>query len=126
MAEKMAVSKGGGVKSVASLGRNGVHDWIIQRVSAVVLLVYVLVIVGFVAQHDMMTYTEWRDFMLHPAMQFFNTLALLSFLAHAWVGMWTILTDYVKPVGIRFGLQLVVKGVLLAYFVWGLKVFWGQ
>ena len=35
------------VTSVTSLGRNGLYDWLIQRVSAVVIAVYVIGMLGF-------------------------------------------------------------------------------
>ncbi len=36
------------VNSVTNYGRNGVHDWIIQRASAVILALYTLFLLGFV------------------------------------------------------------------------------
>lgn len=127
MARRYAVSKGGGVGSVTNLGRSGVYDWIIQRFTAVVLLAYVAVLVAFFAKMGTaeLTYSQWAAFMTHPVMQLFNTFALLCVLGHAWVGLWTITTDYCKPVAFRFALQVVFFLFIFMYLVWGLKVFWG-
>ena len=35
------------VNSVSSLGRSGVNDWVIQRVSAVVIAAYVFFMIGY-------------------------------------------------------------------------------
>ena len=125
MAGKGAVSKGGGVKSITSLSRSGLQDWLIQRVTAVVLLVYVVLIFGFFVVTDSVTFGLWNRFMTSLGMQVMNTLALVSLLGHAWVGMWTIVTDYLKPVVLRFSVQCVLFLFLFLYLVWGLKVFWG-
>ena len=37
------------VASVTNLGRSGLYDWVIQRLSAVVLALYTLFLVGFLA-----------------------------------------------------------------------------
>lgn len=55
----------------------------------------------------------------------FTVLTLLSILVHAWVGLWQVLTDYVKPVAVRLVLQLAVIVVLLVYLLYGTIVVWG-
>ena len=35
-------------------------------------------------------------------MKIFSLAALVSICAHAWIGMWTLSTDYLKPVVLRF------------------------
>ncbi|EKL13014.1 succinate dehydrogenase, hydrophobic membrane anchor protein [Vibrio cholerae HC-61A2] len=44
---------------------------------------------------------------------------------HGWIGLWQVLTDYIKCSKLRAGLQLVVIAVLLGYFFSGLFVLWG-
>ncbi len=39
--------------------------------------------------------------------------------------MWQVLTDYVKPVAMRLGLQLVIVVALLVYVIYGFVVVWG-
>lgn len=109
-------------------------DWIIQRVSAVILAVYFVVIVGWFAAHNGgVTYTDWHDFMNTTCMRIFNLLALLSLAGHAWVGLWTVFTDYVtvrqlgeKATFLRFLLQIGMGLSIFVYVVWGLMIFWGN
>ncbi|MDJ3224516.1 succinate dehydrogenase, hydrophobic membrane anchor protein, partial [Salmonella enterica] len=50
---------------------------------------------------------------------------LFSILIHAWIGMWQVLTDYVKPLAVRLILQLVIVVALVVYVIYGFVVVWG-
>jgi len=55
----------------------------------------------------------------------FTLLTLFSILVHGWIGMWQVLTDYVKALAPRLLLQLVIVVALLSYAVYGTVVVWG-
>ena len=82
------------VNSVTNLGRSGVYDWVIQRLTAVILALYTLFLLGYVLATPDLTYDVWKDLFSCTAMKIFTFAALLSMCAHAWVGLWTISTDY--------------------------------
>ncbi|MDO4699770.1 MAG: succinate dehydrogenase, hydrophobic membrane anchor protein [Moraxella sp.] len=111
------------MKSATGLTGSGVRDWVLQRISAVVLAVYSLVIVGFFLFNDV-TYESWRAFMMCLPMKLFSLVAILSLVFHAWVGMWTVFTDYVKSSGLRLLLQSAVIVTILLYLFWGVMIFW--
>lgn len=113
------------VAGVLSLTRNGLRDWIVQRVSAVILGLYVIVLLGFFLFHPQVTFIQWINFFHYPVMRIFNVLALLSLIAHAWVGIWTVLTDYIKPLWLRFSLQVLLVLALASYLFWGFEIIWG-
>jgi succinate dehydrogenase / fumarate reductase membrane anchor subunit len=52
-------------------------------------------------------------------------MALLSFGAHAWIGLWTISTDYIKAMVFRFIFQALSGLVMFVYVVWGVQILWG-
>ena len=112
------------VTSVTSLGRNGLSDWIIQRLSAVILGIYFVVVLGFFVASPELDFASWRGFMSAMPMKIFTVLALLSLIGHAWVGLWTISTDYLKPVFARLIFQGVVATGLFVYLVWGFQIIW--
>jgi len=112
------------VKNVSSFGRNGVHDFLLIRASAIILTLYTLYIVGFCAFNDI-TYLSWTGFFAGTFTKVFTMVALVCILIHAWIGLWQVLTDYIKPVALRATLQLVVVVVLFGYFFSGLFVLWG-
>ena len=113
------------VSNASAFGRNGVHDFILVRATAIVLTLYILYMVGFFALSGELTFEAWTGFFSTAFTKVFTLLALLSILIHAWIGMWQVLTDYVKPVAIRLGLQLVIVVALLVYVIYGFVVVWG-
>lgn len=113
------------VSNASALGRNGVHDWLLLRASAIVITLYVLYLLGFVVIVPDITYEIWRGFFASHITKVFTLLTLLSILAHAWIGLWQVLTDYIKPLALRLVLQLVVVITLLVYLLYGTIVVWG-
>ena len=69
--------------SATTLGRNGIQDWLILRASAIVITLYVLYLVGFVAFTSDITYDVWYSFFTASFTQVFTTLTLIAILAHA-------------------------------------------
>ncbi|QQD21367.1 succinate dehydrogenase, hydrophobic membrane anchor protein [Oceanospirillaceae bacterium ASx5O] len=112
------------VNSVTNYGRNGVHDWIIQRASAVILALYTLFLLGFVIATPDMQYGQWQGLFAQTWMKVFSLAALIAICAHAWVGMWTISTDYLKAAAVRFAFQMMCAGFLFVYLVWGIAILW--
>ena len=112
------------VDSIACLGRNGLSTWVIQRVSAVILGFYLIFLLGFLYCHAPLDYEAWRDLFTHTWMKVATILVLLSLVAHAWIGLWTVITDYIKCSAARFILEIGLVLGLLAYVIWGIRVLW--
>ena len=112
------------VASVTNLGRSGLYDWVVQRLTAVILALYTLFLLGFVIASPDLQYAEWQGLFAQTWMKVFSLAALISICAHAWVGMWTISTDYLKAAAVRFTVQLVIAAFLFAYLVWGIDILW--
>ncbi|RQW64134.1 succinate dehydrogenase, hydrophobic membrane anchor protein [Vibrio viridaestus] len=113
------------VKSISSVGRNGVHDFILIRATAIIMTLFTLYMVSFVAFTDNIDYQIWSSFFGSTFTKVFTMITLVCILIHGWIGLWQVLTDYVKCAKLRAGLQLVVIAALLAYFFTGLFVLWG-
>jgi succinate dehydrogenase / fumarate reductase membrane anchor subunit len=120
------------VTNVTNLSRSGLYDWMAQRVSAVVLAAYFLFLIIYLVVHPGLEYTQWHALFSALWMRIFSLLALVALGAHAWVGMWTIATDYLTPMAfgksattIRFLFQAVCGIAMFAYFVWGVQILWG-
>lgn len=112
------------VSNSSTFGRSGIQDWLFLRATAIIIVLYVLYFVGFVAITDI-TYETWRGFFSSSITKVFTILTLLSILIHAWIGMWQVLTDYIKPVALRLILQLIIVVALFAYLIYGTIVVWG-
>ena len=53
------------VASVTSFGRSGLYDWMIQRVTAVVLAAYTVFILGYLVLNPDLTYMQWSLSLIH-------------------------------------------------------------
>ena len=113
------------VSNASALGRNGVHDFILVRATAIVLTLYIIYMVGFFATTGEISWEVWPGFFSSAFTKVFTLLALVSILIHAWIGMWQVLTDYVKPLAVRLILQLLIVVALVAYVLYGFVVVWG-
>lgn len=120
------------VTAVTSLGRTGVFDFVVQRVSAVVLTVYSLFILGFLLTNPGLTYEAWSGLFSQLWMRIFSLLALISIAVHGWIGFWAVLTDYVtgrlmggKALTLRAIALAIYALVTLAFLVWGIEILWG-
>ena len=112
------------VKTVLSSARQGLKDWIIQRVSALVMAFGVVGLLVYFCCHPGITYSDWRGFFSYDSVKIAAVFVLASMLWHAWIGIWTIFTDYVKCAVLRAGLNLIVLLMLAACFIWGLIILW--
>lgn len=113
------------VGNVTSVSRSGLRDWLIQRLSAVILGAYTLFLVVFMLLHCPLQYADWHNLFAATFTRVFTFLALLSLVYHTWIGLWTVFTDYIKCSSLRFSLQVLVIIALLAYMVWGIDIVWG-
>jgi len=112
------------LKMVTSFGRSGLQDWLIQRISAVILAAYTLFIFAFWLLQPNIDYLTWQQLFTNVYMKCATLLALLALISHAWIGMWIISTDYVKKLWLRLPIQICIYVALLFYLIWGLQILW--
>jgi succinate dehydrogenase / fumarate reductase membrane anchor subunit len=120
------------VTNVTSFGRSGLYDWVVQRLTAVYLAVYFVGLLGYLALSPELSFEQWRDLFSATWMRVASLFALVALCAHAWVGLWTISTDYLtsdllgsKASVIRFAFQSACVIVMFIYLVWGIQILWG-
>lgn len=114
------------VSNITSLTGQGLKDWFIQRMTAVYLLFYTLGILIFFWWHTPLDYKAWQALFHCGLVQIATILALLALLLHAWIGIWTVTTDYIKGTFVRVSVQVLVMLLLLSQFLFGLIVIGGQ
>lgn len=112
------------VTIATNLGRSGLQDWIIQRISAIILSLYAIFIFAFWLLQANAGYYAWQELFHNNFMRFFTFLTLLSLVAHAWIGIWIITTDYLKITWLRLTTQILVYILLVFYVVWGIQILW--
>lgn len=111
------------VKRIVSGAHYGLKDWLIQRVTAVVMALYTLFLMGFFLTRPL-TFASWQRLFHSLPVRLASLLFLFSVLIHAWVGMRDIFMDYVHPTLIRLALHVAVILALVAYAAWAVQILW--
>lgn len=119
----MAVEKIGSKRLVVG-AHYGLRDWLAQRITAAILAVFVLVLLGFFLLPGAVDYGRWQGLFAQQWMKLLTFVTVLALVYHVWVGVRDIWMDYVKPVGVRLVLQAVTIIWLLACAGWALQVLW--
>lgn len=120
------------VSNATSFSRTGLTDWVIQRFSAIILTVYTAGILAFLVMNPDLDYDRWQALFASTWMRVTSLLTIVAICAHAWIGMWTVATDYLteaalgsKATVIRLTFQAVCVIVIFTYLVWGVQILWG-
>ena len=107
----------------------GTFGFIVQRVTAIIMAVYTLVLLAGMLTMSGFTYQGWKSlftftFLLMPVGQILASLAMISLAWHAWIGIRDIWMDYVKPVGIRLFLMVLTILWLVGSVVYFIHILW--
>ncbi len=103
----------------------GLTDWLIQRLSAVVMALYTILLLAIVLWNGGLDYARWTDLYADRSFKLASFLFMVALLYHAWIGVRDILMDYIKPAGIRLVLETITVVLLVAYLGWTLQILWG-
>ncbi|TJZ67750.1 succinate dehydrogenase, hydrophobic membrane anchor protein [Chitiniphilus eburneus] len=103
----------------------GLRDWLVQRVTAVIMLVYAVGIVAFLLLASDAGYAAWQQLFSCTWVKVLTTVTVAALLWHAWVGLRDIWMDYVQPVGLRLTLHVLTILWLVASFIYSIHVVWG-
>jgi succinate dehydrogenase / fumarate reductase membrane anchor subunit len=103
----------------------GLMDWLVQRLTAVVMALYTVLLLAIVLWNGGLDYELWTGLFAHGGFRLASFLFMVALLYHAWVGARDILMDYIKPAGVRLLLETVIVLLLVAYLGWTLQILWG-
>jgi succinate dehydrogenase / fumarate reductase membrane anchor subunit len=101
----------------------GLKDWLLQRITAVIMIVFTLILLVAFLLGDS-TYEAWAGLFANQVMKLITFLAISSLLYHAWVGIRDIWMDYIKPVGIRLTLHVLTALWLLGCLSYAAQILW--
>jgi succinate dehydrogenase / fumarate reductase membrane anchor subunit len=102
----------------------GLRDWLVQRITAVVMAVYTFVVLGVVLVGPPMTFIAWRELFASGWMRVATLLFAVSLAWHAWVGVRDIIMDYIKSTAVRLVLESVVLLTIACYLAWAVQILW--
>ena len=113
------------VTSQASLKRDGVQDFVTIRATALIMTAFSLFMLWYFVTAPVITFESWQSLFSGIPMKVFTFATLLSIMLHVRIGLWQVLTDYVKAPGLRAGVQFVLNLIAFVYVAVGLFVLWG-
>lgn len=114
------------VNRVVTGAHYGVRDWLIQRITAVVMAVYSVLLAGYLLLQPTLDYDVWTGLFSSQLMRAFTLLFLLSLYYHAWIGMRNIVMDYIRRDGARLVIHVLVILAVLLYTIWSVQILWGM
>ena len=102
----------------------GVRDWLAQRVTAIVMVIYTLILLGTFLTANNFTYEGWASLFSRQWFKLFSLVTFFGLYYHVWVGIRDIWMDYVKNAGIKLALQFATVLWLLACAAWTVQILW--
>lgn len=112
------------VKRIVSGAHYGLIDWLIQRFTAVIMLIYTVVLLGWLVVQHPVDFDTWHALFQSPWVRYFTLLFAFSLFLHAWIGVRDILMDYVHSTRLRLPLQVAAIVALLIYSMWAVNILW--
>lgn len=102
----------------------GLRDWLAQRITAVLMALFTIVLLAQLLMPGALGYDRWAAIFSQQWMKALSFVTILALAYHAWVGVRDIWMDYVKPVGVRLALQVFSIVWLLGCAGWAIQVLW--
>lgn len=102
----------------------GWKDWLVQRITAVVMVLFTLAMLGVALYNGGIEYSLWQALFANAAFRIASLLFGLAILWHAWIGVRDIWMDYVKATALRLALEVVTFVVLIGYAAWLAQILW--
>jgi len=102
----------------------GLRDWLAQRVTAVLMAGYALLLAGALLFGPVMSRDAWRSLLSGGFMRFATFLFIICLCYHAWVGVRDIWMDYIKSTWLRLTLHVVTLLMLVGCAGWATQILW--
>ena len=114
-----------GSKRVVTGAHYGMRDWLAQRVTAALMALFTLLVLGQVLLNKgPMGYEKWAGIFSSQWMKALTFSIILAMLLHVWIGMRDIWMDYIKPVSVRLSLHVLSIVWLVGCAGWAVQVLW--
>lgn len=107
----------------------GTRDFIVQRMTALIMAIYTLILVFYTVFVPDLDFESWRAVFVFkvgvlPVGQTLATVVFVSIAWHAWVGVRDIWMDYARSDGLRMILQTLTAMWLVAAIVFFAQILW--
>jgi succinate dehydrogenase / fumarate reductase membrane anchor subunit len=100
----------------------GLRPWVIQRVSAIYIVLFILYTSYSFLTADIVTFDSWKGWLYNP----FNTtvcgIFVIALLFHSWIGMRDVVLDYIHNIMFRIFILAMLVGVLIGCGLWVFRI----
>lgn len=100
----------------------GLGAWLVQRVTAVFMLLYIVFLLTYFLLDRPTSYLAWRAWIERPMIGISSFAFCAALLAHMWVGLRDVILDYVKPVAVRLGALALLGLGLIGLGAWVIRI----
>lgn len=100
----------------------GLRAWLVQRVSAVYMLFFILFLLFHFLVDPPHSYQAWHSWMSNSGVSIAVFVFFSALLLHAWVGIRDVLIDYIHPLPLRFAALALLGFGLLAIAAWVARI----
>jgi succinate dehydrogenase / fumarate reductase membrane anchor subunit len=97
---------------------SGARAWLLQRLTAVYMLLFLVLVLARFAADAPSSYEAWRNWIGAAGMRIAILLFVAAVLLHAWVGLRDVAMDYVHPPALRIGVLALIGAGLAAAGAW--------
>lgn len=112
------------VKRIVVGAHYGLKDWLAQRITAVVMAVYLAGFAVLLVACPPEGYEGWRALFGNQAMRIATFVFFISLFWHAWIGVRDIFMDYIPSTALRLAVESLAVLVLVAYTGWAIQILW--
>lgn len=105
----------------------GIRDWLLQRVTGVIMAIAILEVFLFVyLANDIIdsNFITWQQFFSFTFVKIFAQVTFVAVAIHAWIGIRDLWMDYVKSHGARLVLHTVTILWLAGCLIYSAKILW--
>ena len=102
----------------------GLRAWLVQRVSAIYMLLFIAFFLIHFVVDPPHSYAVWYGWMMSSGVSIATAVFFAALLAHAWVGLRDVILDYVHTVVFRVCLIVLLGVALTAAGAWIVRILW--
>lgn len=102
----------------------GLRDWLIQRITALLMVVYVLLWAILSVFLQISDYAVLKSLFANQWMRIASFLFFISLCWHAWVGVRNVLMDYIHTTSTRLTIHIITIISLFFYLIWFAEILW--
>jgi succinate dehydrogenase / fumarate reductase membrane anchor subunit len=101
---------------------SGLRAWMVQRFTAVYMLLFVVFTLLHFAFDRPHSYADWLHWIGAPFVLITTALFFAALLLHAWVGLRDVTMDYVRALPVRVSLLASLAFLLIGLGLWAVQI----